>query len=304
MGAVEVGKFLVDGDSVKVIVEDINSTLRGVLDDLYGPPKVSVNLWFAKESTVYRRFTSGTTAVNPVAGVVRSLCGAPNGGAIAVLDNNTLVSLEGPEGYINARDVTVTGLPAAAVLNGICSSPDGTVYVLSGTKVYTGELSGSDADWTLALTEWADAGFDVGTGGTTIALSVDTGSEPPMPPAVYSITPSGDIWFTGEASNAMIFDHTGAGAGPVTYIAADPINNPDAGFPYVYTSIEGIGIYNLLGGALVALNPYPCTAYSGTVYATTGTKIVQYKDGQATKTVLDDVTASLIAVSLSPTTQP
>lgn len=295
MGAVEVGKFLVDGDSVKVIVEDINSTLRGVLDDLYGPPRVAVNLWFAKESTVYCRFTSGTTAVNPLAGAVRSLCGAPNGGGFAVLDNNTLVSLEGPEGYINARDVTVTGLPAAAVLNGICSSPDGTVYVLSGTKVYTGELSGT----TLALTEWADAGFDAGTGGTTIALSVDLSVAAPLPPALYSITPSGDIWMTTEASNSIIFDHEGSGTGEATYVAADPIADPAAGLPFVYVDIVGIGLYNFLGGALVALTPYPFSVYSGTVYATTGTKIVQYKDGQATKTVLDDVAATLIACSTS-----
>ena len=278
-------------------IVDKNSSIRLALDDLYGPVRVPVNLWYAAGGMVYCLTKDGDLLFTSVPAVV-GLAGFANGAAFVALSDNSIGfvyvdnsnEVTGPLAANNS--VTVSGLPSDAVLNGICSSSGGQLFVLSGTKIYVSTPTISPPSVSVTFTEWADAGFDAGTDICSCAYGVDlvTGSNGS---GIYTATSGGDLWMTPESGTPKIaLAHTDA---HVRWVCNDPATSPLG----VWVSADGIGVLNLFGGKNAAGNPHPVTAYNDICYCATGEKIVRYKIGDQQKTVVDDTTATLIAASMS-----
>lgn len=304
MGAVEVGTFLVDEQAaaaaVEAAVDDANSALRLKLEELFGAPRVPVNLFFAVGPTLFVLSTDSEVRACPIAEgtpvAVTALCGAAEGTAFAVIDNELrfcFLNHDGGSTSAPAVRKEVTGLPPDAVLNGLCTNPaTGELIILAGEKFYVGEIPES-APAGITVTEWIDAGFDAGTTSCVCAVA-DTTPFGGSDAGVWVVAPNGGLWIASPTVPAM--ELVPPDDGVVRYISTDPTTAPDYNLWY---SVDGQGISAPFQARVASVNPYPQAAYNDIVYAATSTKIVQYKAGQATKTVLDDVTASLIAVSTS-----
>lgn len=291
---------LMGPDAIAAGLEDPAWPLRAALDDLYGAPQVPVNLWWTIGSTVYCQVkNSGPIRLFPFTSSIRALCGATAGKSYCITDDNILTAfgISEDDGFMTNNSITVYGLPVDAVMNGICAGPGGELYVVSSTKIYSGTVDGSNI---LTLTEFCNLGFDAGTSAVRCAAGNDVSVEDVSSTiAIFSADSDGNVWGSAVSGAVEYLDHESAGIGSCSYMSADPIADPSAGYRMIYASIDGLGIYNFFGGVSVALGDYPSAAYDGYIYAATGSKIVRNKTGQAQKTVTEDVNATLIAVSTS-----
>lgn len=305
MGLVEVGKFLVDGDAVKAIVEDAGSSLRASLDDLYGPPKPPATLWWTT-STGISCLTTEFFTVSYGGVTCTAIAGWTDGAAFGVVDG-AICGLSParyvPTGirYIGSAPASVSGLPGG-VINGVAANATGgELFAWVGDKIYVGTpdiTPGTNPDdegtWdavSITFSEFADAPLDPGSDSVPMAYGVDGSSLP----CVYGVTPDGDVWSINDTDPPnKALDHTDS---HTTSVQADPIIDDTFGIPLIYLSTAVYGVFGLFNYQTITPTPRTFTVYDGVGYVALDDSIVRYKPGAAAATMAVDVVVELMAIS-------